>query len=138
MAAMREGEVSIHALLAESDPDFHFYHAAGHLVSIHALLAESDKIFRRNDGAWKEVSIHALLAESDISARPLSGRKIVSIHALLAESDLHPNRPRAYYIQFQSTLSSRRATILIYHKRHLGAVSIHALLAESDNHPLCR
>ena len=110
MAAMREGEVSIHALLAESDPDFHFYHAAGHLVSIHALLAESDKIFRRNDGAWKEVSIHALLAESDLIT------SIGVLNAIMFQSTLSSRRATYQHVlcldakSFQSTLSSRRAT----------------------------
>ena len=101
--------ISIHALLAESDPvnAFHddlltnFYPRSpcgerperpragyyGRAISIHALLAESDS------DAFAAVStllisIHALLAESDrfaISAHCFDGR--ISIHALLAESD---------------------------------------------------
>ena len=55
--------ISIHALLAESDPPLPPA-GGGRQISIHALLAESD------DGIWSvsckyEISIHALLAESD-------------------------------------------------------------------------
>ena len=103
-------EISIHALLAESDavyaavqsPASQFLSTlslrrATYLIntyhrifgiSIHALLAESDrrsvKLFHQN-----YISIHALLAESDASRSSDSsmGRHI-SIHALLAESDV--------------------------------------------------
>ena len=37
------------------------------------------------------------------------------------------------YTQFQSTLSSRRATALVYWDEQYGWISIHALLTESDN-----
>ena len=55
-------------------------------ISIHALLAESDydtyaKVLRVN------ISIHALLAESDNSAYGALDGASISIHALLAESD---------------------------------------------------
>ncbi len=101
-------------------------------ISIHALLAESDAIdvFL---AVWAVISIHALLAESDRPAffdtaqhiyfyprspcgerlRLLKGSSylpIISIHALLAESDDNvsvPNRPKE---KFLSTLSLRRAT----------------------------
>ena len=55
--------ISIHALLAESDPPKTFQ-AAQLMISIHALLAESDNsAYGALDGA--SISIHALLAESD-------------------------------------------------------------------------
>ena len=79
-------------------------------ISIHALLAESDKeLFLV---AFKGcISIHALLAESD-NARPETRRHdVISIHALLAESDLNAH---LYYHSrglFLSTLSLRRATV---------------------------
>ena len=79
-------------------------------ISIHALLAESDTLRVMSAACWKNISIHALLAESDawawcwptITAKFLSTlslrratalglpgwlRVLISIHALLAESD---------------------------------------------------
>ena len=56
-------------------------------ISIHALLAESD--FEKFEGVIAtKISIHALLAESDFDDLkvPANVSKI-SIHALLAESD---------------------------------------------------
>ena len=102
-------------------------------ISIHALLAESDKINPTSQPNLSNISIHALLAESDWSSRQvtvhtwkflstLSLRRAtyinknlassvkISIHALLAESD-HEQAP---YIVWETH------------------ISIHALLAESD------
>ena len=127
--------ISIHALLAESDPYVIRYTVNFHAISIHALLAESDNL-RQNRHQKKHISIHALLAESDhaepaeqaqnLNFYPRSPcgerRKIrpvapdissISIHALLAESD--PKRPKhqTQTQQFLSTLSLRRATISV-------------------------
>ena len=128
-------DISIHALLAESDQPHH-RHPRRLVISIHALLAESDHgphLARRHD----RISIHALLAESDPSAilgipnqvdfypRSPCGERlslntikyadpIISIHALLAESD----------------------TVADLGKRNV-RISIHALLAESDILPFC-
>ena len=58
-------------------------------ISIHALLAESDK--RQMRGEFRDViSIHALLAESDIRTICFMPTGSISIHALLAESDGAP------------------------------------------------
>ena len=101
--------ISIHALLAESDPisrgaDIHTP------ISIHALLAESDvhlvQVRRGNldfnprspcgerpemvdrMALRRNISIHALLAESDVVTCALIwAARSISIHALLAESD---------------------------------------------------
>ena len=55
-------------------------------ISIHALLAESDT--NHAQGASSQtISIHALLAESDNPKIRLSLTIMISIHALLAESD---------------------------------------------------
>ena len=101
-------DISIHALLAESDcwrskRDLNF------IISIHALLAESDLLRRlrptlpsnfypRSPCGERQVpideyqaaisiSIHALLAESDPGDWLLTAVIDISIHALLAESD---------------------------------------------------
>ena len=100
--------ISIHALLAESDPDgvVYVYH---NKISIHALLAESDRqafqhpvddvqflstlslrratITECRCQQVDDISIHALLAESDAASDRSARRSLISIHALLAESD---------------------------------------------------
>ena len=55
-------------------------------ISIHALLAESDHYDNYNLHCV-EISIHALLAESDASWSFVARKGRISIHALLAESD---------------------------------------------------
>ena len=80
-------------------------------ISIHALLAESD--LETLAGAFLfPISIHALLAESDPQAiYPSSTPPKISIHALLAESDLSIFVFIILQKIFLSTLSLRRATI---------------------------
>ena len=56
--------ISIHALLAESDPPYNLMIQHKKRISIHALLAESD-YQRQIDQKSRSISIHALLAESD-------------------------------------------------------------------------
>ena len=102
--------ISIHALLAESDPRSGTFRNTPN-ISIHALLAESDnRIFWHR--ATNYISIHALLAESDRIVKGFcsSGIKI-SIHALLAESDDRACTSNPLKASFLSTLSLRRATI---------------------------
>ena len=61
--------ISIHALLAESDVHYDNYNLHCVEISIHALLAESDSKLAKT--SWTEnISIHALLAESDASNQP--------------------------------------------------------------------
>ena len=128
-------EISIHALLAESDyTDLNS--AYGALISIHALLAESDKraeihastqqeflstlsLRRATDLIAKElalatISIHALLAESDDVIAVITDAQSISIHALLAESDIVYALIFANTMLFLSTLSLRRATAKVH------------------------
>ena len=56
----------------------------------------------------------------------------ISIHALLAESDTWARGSRGTYVEFLSTLSLRRATVVRRNALHELNISIHALLAESD------
>ena len=147
--------ISIHALLAESDQLLLDRGLTRDDISIHALLAESDTTFSGTVHR-KEISIHALLAESDlcrccvrscswhyfyprspcgerrgtyVSASPAN---VISIHALLAESDgQYPVTAMMCKI-FLSTLSLRRATGRGPHSPLVWQISIHALLAESD------
>ena len=125
-------EISIHALLAESDNrgSYHvkrhknFYPRSpcgerqGHRrcsfcpsnISIHALLAESDHSARPDTRQHDVISIHALLAESDPPAPQGESSITISIHALLAESDGGVLSNSFVKIIFLSTLSLRRAT----------------------------
>ena len=81
-------EISIHALLAESDaPPYNLM--IHYTISIHALLAESDS-------AFDVLAVSALL---------------ISIHALLAESDSQSSAKSTPEEAFLSTLSLRRATL---------------------------
>ena len=111
LAAHRLRNISIHALLAESDADNGDAGNGCDAISIHALLAESDywlPVRHSRTEAFLstlslrratrpidvpqyqilDISIHALLAESDslnLPSKPID--KNISIHALLAESD---------------------------------------------------
>ena len=58
-------DISIHALLAESDADTLTDDVSTGGISIHALLAESDLINTYHRIFGEGISIHALLAESD-------------------------------------------------------------------------
>ena len=134
MKYVEEVSISIHALLAESDPCA-WYAPAGAHISIHALLAESDtdRMFcsrqrlnfyprspcgERPSAAapiklTRSISIHALLAESDLRVLDGSKSSIISIHALLAESDLIQAMAHLTVHLFLSTLSLRRATSML-------------------------
>ena len=146
--------ISIHALLAESDPEkprntrttSYFYprspcgerpqpqqrRGRRLVISIHALLAESDGGSNKHKGQALEISIHALLAESDDQASASAAAAKISIHALLAESDIKIPPDVTFKDVFLSTLSLRRATLDSWVFCKISPISIHALLAESD------
>ena len=80
-------------------------------ISIHALLAESDADNGDAGNGCDAISIHALLAESDPAGNGGSGSiTAISIHALLAESDTKDKKYKIKKAIFLSTLSLRRAT----------------------------
>ena len=64
-------DISIHALLAESDRPHGPPRGGDYLISIHALLAESDRFFFLWCILCLYISIHALLAESDPPVREI-------------------------------------------------------------------
>ena len=101
--------ISIHALLAESDPSV-MQEIAQQRISIHALLAESDGKAQTLKVTPLCISIHALLAESDGWTLNINGPMEISIHALLAESDRLCDYCERTGVAFLSTLSLRRAT----------------------------
>ena len=147
-------QISIHALLAESDcfclchlpapGNFYPRSPCGerlsswtfstftNRISIHALLAESDQVSAGAVAHGEGISIHALLAESDNNGVLLLFGQPISIHALLAESDTSAIGFAVKTALFLSTLSLRRATADEFYVAALTNISIHALLAESD------
>ena len=128
------GIISIHALLAESDPP-NYCPLHPHHISIHALLAESDPSLMPNILlVWAFLSTLSLRRATAIGRRDRALRDI-SIHALLAESDPAAWRRSPSMPPFLSTLSLRRATLVTTHADNRACISIHALLAESDPQP---
>ena len=106
-------QISIHALLAESDRQPAQLLYKPRMISIHALLAESDH------GLYSLVAIIPLFL-STLSLRRATRhdvaiwvRIIISIHALLAESDTIIKVYGYGENKFLSTLSLRRATELV-------------------------
>ena len=124
------------------------------LISIHALLAESDPKRRLTPSSGWYFYPRSPCGERRHTFAPLLHDFVISIHALLAESDrmrsffllglhyFYPRSPCGERLKlgyggtkseiFLSTLSLRRATghggLLV----HWCVISIHALLAESD------
>jgi len=102
-------------------------------ISIHALLAESDADNGDAGNGCDAISIHALLAESDYWL-PVRHSRTENFYPRSPCGE----RPQAIYPcvtppKFLSTLSLRRATVTppSYNLR-IHHISIHALLAESD------
>ena len=78
--------ISIHALLAESDEDAYRYDGlrAKFLSTLSLRRATRPGCTGYNP---RQISIHALLAESDCGNAGIGTPISISIHALLAESD---------------------------------------------------
>ena len=125
-------------------------------ISIHALLAESDIFQCFVDHFQSYFYPRSPCGERQALAYEVMAWNDISIHALLAESDFLPYLAQNIRIRFLSTLSLRRATSLIDGRRdndinfyprspcgerltparissRLLLISIHALLAESDS-----
>ena len=127
--------ISIHALLAESDPTTVQNIELGY-ISIHALLAESDlaevfKLWREShfyprspcgerpplaDGAQPDATFLSTLSlrRATPGLRAAHSATRISIHALLAESDSNAVTPLHPLNVFLSTLSLRRATAKVH------------------------
>ena len=105
------GRISIHALLAESDPAGNGGSGSITAISIHALLAESDTKDKKYK--IKKAIFLSTLSLRRATARPryYSMGRYISIHALLAESDHSFSHAIIILVLFLSTLSLRRATI---------------------------
>ena len=100
-------------------------------ISIHALLAESDQV-KQTCQAKISISIHALLAESDRRRTYQQGeeREFLSTLSLRRATIINSNCNLTQ--KFLSTLSLRRATVTRVARTPTTVISIHALLAESD------
>ena len=102
-------------------------------ISIHALLAESDpRKAVTTRGNHRYFYPRSPCGERLLRRFPNMSLRIISIHALLAESDGGRCPPRHRHGRFLSTLSLRRATIGGEVLIGFTDFSIHALLAESD------
>ena len=123
--------ISIHALLAESDTVCQLQRRAGRYFYPRSPCGERRR-FRASLSAVVTISIHALLAESD---RTSSGILAISLH-FYPRSPCGERRPagveKSFLQEFLSTLSLRRATAEQSACPFLLSISIHALLAESD------
>ena len=131
MALWNEYVISIHALLAESDPAGKVRPWASH-ISIHALLAESDRPGITRYYAGRHFYPRSPCGERLCDPKIAKNGITISIHALLAESDsrhnLCPRKGKNFYPR--SPCGERHNTIRIMQIASI--ISIHALLAESD------
>ena len=124
--------ISIHALLAESDPKRLQAQLHGtqflSTLSLRRATNCSKKATNTNTHFYPRSPCGERLAVPDLGKRDVR----ISIHALLAESDAVFKHPVMEYLRFLSTLSLRRATAHFASQIHSVGISIHALLAESD------
>ena len=104
-------------------------------ISIHALLAESDPHIRNTSHGRPCISIHALLAESDERLNNPVKVKVIFLSTLSLRRATEVGIPNTNTSKFLSTLSLRRATCIPRSDGLWQEISIHALLAESDNWP---
>ena len=101
-------------------------------ISIHALLAESDVLILSYEKATKNFYPRSPCGERPQTKQTPKPTKEISIHALLAESDWDWFFTGTLNPKFLSTLSLRRATSNGGTHYSYIRISIHALLAESD------
>ena len=149
--------ISIHALLAESDPGEHHANSQQEkflsTLSLRRATNIPSKIIKKEQnfyprspcGERRPLSINCMILTHFYPRSPCGERRTriflhratnyISIHALLAESDIGPLifsvQPRNFYPR---SPCGERLT-LIQKLAHLCLISIHALLAESDRAP---
>ena len=113
MSHLRHGfqqDISIHALLAESDMDAYDVKVIVFDISIHALLAESDPAAQRGDRQ----------AEHFYPRSPCGERPYPAPCPRHVSSNFYPRSPCG-----ERPIYAKQAAII-------SSISIHALLAESD------
>ena len=102
-------------------------------ISIHALLAESDSGHCGRSKSKTHFYPRSPCGERRDVIAVMTDAQSISIHALLAESDCGRwSTLPIDTVKFLSTLSLRRATVVIPGPAVMIPISIHALLAESD------
>ena len=126
-------DISIHALLAESDQQKvdRLYQAIEFLSTL--SLRRATGLCNPPGAAIRQISIHALLAESD-DKRKHRNAQYKAFLSTLSLRRATGTRPVFLFCDpaFLSTLSLRRATSLTSCRYPYITISIHALLAESD------
>ena len=123
--------ISIHALLAESDPVRISRSRSRPNFYPRSPCGERPVLVNLLDGGIKFLSTLSLRRATRLYI-VLTNNDVISIHALLAESDLPAIASLTAQSLFLSTLSLRRATGTFESLLYTMAISIHALLAESD------
>ena len=120
--------ISIHALLAESDPllTFWLYRLFRFLSTLSLRRATTRRTCHKDEN--QEFLSTLSLRRATVHYDNYNLHCVISIHALLAESD-HNSQPRPdYYQQFLSTLSLRRATVkyglFFFGRRFLSTLSL--------------
>ena len=103
------------------------------IISIHALLAESDPAIDVFLAVWAIISIHALLAESDIRNTPalLGNSQFLSTLSLRRATALIRYLINTYHNFYPRSPCGERPAIDVF-LAVWAVISIHALLAESD------
>ena len=126
-----QAKISIHALLAESDPpnSLAFFLASSFLSTLSLRRATPQPGLHR--AAYRYFYPRSPCGERRATYRQALRDVPISIHALLAESD-GSTRQTYHRYEFLSTLSLRRATLTPARMSSILLISIHALLAESD------
>ena len=150
----QQHDISIHALLAESDPTDQTITITGRYfyprspcgerlffvgdilctnpISIHALLAESDPItccpHMRHVVFLSTLSLRRATSKNAAIGKPT----LISIHALLAESDLAERRTVQRILHFYPRSPCGERPAHRFDSGKASGISIHALLAESD------
>ena len=123
--------ISIHALLAESDP-FHQILQKNHRYFYPRSPCGERPKWQVLDVQPKDISIHALLAESDPTGRFWTFSPKIFLSTLSLRRATQVVMIKYLHLIFLSTLSLRRATIRALYTCTMTQISIHALLAESD------
>ena len=130
--------ISIHALLAESDPSCttHLSNRSSFLSTL--SLRRATTLMKLSTATGNYFYPRSPCGERPARSAPVQRNTRISIHALLAESDSALWASWKYISIFLSTLSLRRATKSQYCTIPAYKISIHALLAESDTGCRCK
>ena len=127
----KKTQISIHALLAESDFQ-NIFSVNLDSVFLSTLSLRRATLARGEPAIIDIISIHALLAESDNLKKQSKGVHHISIHALLAESDAAHPAHTGVRRHFYPRSPCGERPYGSHRRGHGSPISIHALLAESD------